>query len=91
MQLNDLEQKRVKNTIRRMAKVLMFAFSGKTDIYIGFYALMTAQMLICRYFDEDCKNEDEFKNIKRCLLKNLSDFTKTMYAQQFKGGQNGRY
>lgn len=91
MQLNDLEQVKVKSTIRRMAKVLTFAFGNKTDIFIGFYALMTAQMLICRYFDEDCKNEDEFKNVKRCLLKNLSDFTKTMYAQQFKGGQNGRH
>ena len=85
MQLTEIEQKKVKNTIRRMAKVLQFAFSDKTDIFVGFYALMTAQMLICRYFDEDCKNEDDFKNVKRCLLKNLSDFTKTMYGTQFKG------
>lgn len=86
MQLTEIEEKRVKNTIRRMARVLMFAFANKTDIYIGFYALMIAQMLICRYFDEDCKDEIEFKNIKRCLLKNLSDFTKVMYAQKFKKG-----
>jgi hypothetical protein len=85
MQLTDIEARKVKNTIRRMAKVLSFAFSDKTDIYVGFYALMTAQMLICRYFDEDCKDEVEFKNVKRCLLKNLSDFTKTMYGTQFKG------
>ena len=91
MQLTEIEEKRVKNTIRRMAKVLMFAFANKTDIYIGFYALMTAQLLICRYFDEDCTNEDEFKNIKRCLLKNLSDFTKTIYAQEYKGGKNVRH
>lgn len=87
MQLNDFEQIKIKNTIRRMVKVLRFAFCNKTDIFIGFFALMTAQTLICRYFDEDCENEDEFKNIKCCLLKNLSDFTKTMYAQRFKGSK----
>jgi len=91
MQLNDFEQLKVKNTIRRMVKVLMFAFGNETDIFVGFYALMTAQVLICRYFGEDCHDENEFINVKKCLLKNLSDFTKTMYAQEFKGGQNVRY
>ncbi len=87
MQLNDMEQMKVKNIIRNMAKVLSFGFQGHSDLFIGFYALMTAQMFIMRYFDEECADETEFKNIKRCILKNLSDFTKTMYAQEFKGGK----
>jgi len=85
MQLNDLQQKQVKNVIRRMQKVLHFAFRGENDIFIGFYALMTAEMLIKQYFDDICEDEVEFKNVKRCLLKNLSDFTKTMYGTQLKG------
>jgi len=82
-----MEQMKVKNIIRNMAKVLSFGFQGHSDLFIGFYALMTAQMFIMRYFDEECADETEFKNIKRCILKNLSDFTKTMYAQEFKGGK----
>ncbi len=85
MQLTDIEAK-IKNTIRKMAKVLSFAFSNKTDLYIGFYALMTAEMLLKRYFDEDCNNEIEFKNVKCCILKNLSDFTKKLYGMQFSKG-----
>lgn len=91
MQLNDLEQKKIVNTIRKMSKILRFAYPDKTDIFIGFYALMTAQAYILRYFDEDCASEEEFKNMKRNILKQLSDFTKTMYAQDYKGGNNGRY
>lgn len=83
MQLNDLEEKKVKNTIRRMAKVLQFAFNGKSDLYIGFYALMTAQMLLKRYFDEDCTDAAEFKSVKACILNNLSEFTKTIFKMQF--------
>jgi hypothetical protein len=88
MQLTEFEQMKVKNTIRKMARVLMFAFSKNSCLFIGFYALMTAQMFIEKYFDEECQNETEFVNIKRCLLKNLSEFTKSMYAQEFKGGNN---
>lgn len=88
--MTEIEQKKVKNTIRRMAKALYFAFRGENDIFIGFYALMTAQMLICQYF-EDCDDESEFKNIKRCLLKNLSEFTKAVYGTEFKGGKDVRH
>lgn len=83
MQLNNLEEKKVKNTIRRMSKVLQFAFRGKSDLYIGFYALMTAQLMLKRYFDEDCNDPTEFKNVKACILKNLSEFTKTFFQMQF--------
>lgn len=81
--LNDLEEKRVKNVIRRMAKVLQFAFQGKSDLYIGFYALLTARLLIKRYFEEDCVSYQEFKNIKPCVLNSLSELTKTIYEMQF--------
>lgn len=83
MQLNDLEEKRVKNAIRRMAKVLRFAFSGKSELYIGFYALLTASFLIKRYFEEDCGSYQEFKNVKPCVLNSLSELTKTIYEVQF--------
>lgn len=83
MQLNDFEQRKVKNTIRRMSKVLQFAFRGKSDLYIGFYALMTAQLLLKRYFDEECNDPTEFKKVKPCILKNLSEFTKSIFKMQF--------
>ncbi len=83
MQLNDLEQRKIKNTIRRMSKVLQFAFRGKSDLYIGFYALLTASFLIKRYFEEDCESYQEFKNVKPCVLNSLSELTKTIYEVQF--------
>lgn len=83
MQLNDLEEKRVKNTIRRIATALRFLFNDKSDLYIGFYALLTASFLIKRYFEEDCESYQEFKNIKPCVLNSLSELTKTIYEVQF--------
>ena len=83
MQLNDLEEKRVKNTIRRMATALRFLFNDKSDLYIGFYALLTASFLIKRYFEEDCESYQEFKNAKPCVLNSLSELTKTIYEVQF--------
>ena len=71
MQLNDLEEKRVKNTIRRIATALRFLFNDKSDLYIGFYALLTASFLIKRYFEEDCESYQEFKNVKPCVLNSL--------------------
>ena len=89
MQLNDLEEKRVKNTIRRIATALRFLFNDKSDLYIGFYALLTASFLIKRYFEEDCESYQEFKNVKPCVLNSLSELTKTIYEVQFvkKGGK----
>lgn len=84
MELNSFEEKKVKNTIRRMSKVLQFTFRGKNDLYIGFYALMTAQLMLKRYFDEDCNDPAEFRSVKPCILKNLSEFTKTIYGIEFK-------
>lgn len=83
MQLNDLEEKRVKNTIRRIATALRFLFNDKSDLYIGFYALLTASFLIKRYFEEDCESYQEFKNFKPCVLNSLSKLTKTIYEVQF--------
>lgn len=83
MQLNDLEEKRVKNTIRRIATALRFLFNDKSDLYIGFYALLTASFLIKRYFEEDCESYQEFKNVKPCVLNSLSELTKTIYEVQF--------
>ena len=83
MQLNDLEEKRVKNTIRRIATALRFLFNDKSDLYIGFYALLTAQLMLRLYFYEDCNDPTEFKNVKACILKNLSEFTKTFFQMQF--------
>lgn len=83
MQLNDLEEKRVKNTIRRIATALRFLFNDKLDLYIGFYALLTASFLIKRYFEEDCESYQEFKNVKPCVLNSLSELTKTIYEVQF--------
>jgi CRISPR/Cas system CMR subunit Cmr4 (Cas7 group RAMP superfamily) len=85
MQLNDMEQAKIRNTIRKFSKALIFAFPDKTDIYIGYFALMTAQMFINRYFDEDVATETEFKNIKRCLLADISEFTKNLYSKTYKG------
>lgn len=85
--LNDLEEMRVKSIIRKMSKVLQFAFKGKTDVFIGFYALMTSQLLIKRFFDEDCASFEEFKALKTCLLKNMSDFQKSIFLMEYKGGQ----
>ena len=84
MQINDMDEAKIKNTIRKMQRCLSLAFPDKGDLSIGFYALLTAQVLINRYFDEDCENEVEFKNIKCCLLNNLSEFTKTVFKTQFK-------
>lgn len=83
MQLNDLEEKRVKNTIRRIATALRFLFNDKSDLYIGFYALLTASFLIKKYFEEDCESYQEFKNVKPCVLNSLSELTKTIYEVQF--------
>lgn len=83
MQLNDLEEKRVKNTIRRIATALRFLFNDKSDLYIVFYALLTASFLIKRYFEEDCESYQEFKNVKPCVLNSLSELTKTIYEVQF--------
>lgn len=83
MQLNNLEEKRVKNTIRRIATALRFLFNDKSDLYIGFYALLTASFLIKRYFEEDCESYQEFKNVKPCVLNSLSELTKTIYEVQF--------
>ena len=85
MQLTDLEQRIIKNTVKKFAKVLMLAFPDKTFIYIGYYAFLTAQAFIERYFAEEVQDEDEFRNIKRCLLNDLSEYTKSMYAKQYKG------
>ena len=87
MQINDLEEQKIKNTIRRMNKVLSFAFAGKSDLYIGFYALLTSKYLISRYFDEDCKDKDEFKNIRKCLVKVLSEYSQMVFKKDFKGGK----
>ena len=83
MQLNDLEEKRVKNTIRRIATALRFLFNDKSDLYIGFYALLTASFLIKRYFEEDCESYQAFKTVKPCVLNSLSELTKTIYEVQF--------
>lgn len=83
MQLNDLEEKRVKNTIHRIATALRFLFNDKSDLYIGFYALLTASFLIKRYFEEDRESYQEFKNVKPCVLNSLSELTKTIYEVQF--------
>ena len=85
MQINDMDEKRIKNTIRRMQKVLAFAFPDKTDLYIGFYALMTSKYLISRYFDNDCETKDEFQHVRKCLVKDLSEYTKMIFSKEFKG------
>ena len=89
--LTELDEKRIKNTIRRMAKVLCFAFPNKSDIYVGFYALMTAQNLIKRYFDEDCTDASEFKHLRACLINNVSEMQKQLYEMKFKGGSSERH
>lgn len=89
--LNDLQEMKVKSIIRKMSKVLQFAFRGRTDVFIGFYALMTAQLFIQRYFEEDCESFEEFKALKTCLLKNLSEFQKSIFLVEFKGGRNERH
>lgn len=85
MQINDFDEKRIKNTIRKMQKCLSFAFPDKTDLYIGFYALMTSKYLISRYFDEDCATKDEFQNVRKCLIKDLSEYSKMIFSKEFKG------
>lgn len=87
--LTEIDEKRIKNTIRRMAKVLMFAFPNKSDIYIGFYALLTAQNLIKRFFEEDCDNASEFKHLRACLINQISEMQKELYEIKFKGGIHG--
>lgn len=83
-ELNDLEEKKVKNTIRRVAKVLRFAFNGKSDLYIGTYALLTAQTLFMSWLDNDCPNSQEHKTAKSNILRILSEFTKSIFQMQFK-------
>lgn len=81
--LNDLEERKVKNTIRRVAKVLRFAFNGKSDLYIGTYALLTAQTLFMSWLDNDCLTLQEHKIAKSNMLRILSEFTKTIFKMQF--------
>lgn len=93
MQLNDIDKIRMQNVMRKLAKVLRFAFSGKSDIYIGFYALLTAQAMILSYMKEDCRNKEDFKQIKINLIKTLTEFQKEVFAMSFKEvrGNNGRH
>ena len=90
MKLSELEEKIIKKTMLKTAKVLLLAFRDKSDIFIGFYALLTAQTFINQFFD-GCESETEFKEIKCCLLRNLSEFQKKIYAVEFKGGNNVRH
>lgn len=83
-ELNDFEQRRLKNTIRRTAKVLRIAFAGKSDLYIGTYALLTAQTLLTSHFNNECRNEKEHKIVKSNVLRVLSDFTKSIFQMQYK-------
>lgn len=85
MQLTDSEKKQIKSTIRRMQKVLSFAFPDRSNIYIGYYALMTSKYLVSQYFDEDCTNAEEFKAIRKCIVNDLSEYTKTIFSKEFKG------
>ncbi len=82
-ELNDLEERKVKNTIRRVAKVLRFAFRGKSDLYIGTYALLTAQTLFMSWLDNDCKTPQDYKTAKSNMLRILSEFTKSIFQMQF--------
>lgn len=88
MELNDIEIMQMKKIICRMGQVLTFAFADKSQIFIGFYALLTAQMIIQQYFDEECSDIEEFKTVQKSLLKNESDFIQSLYKLEFKGGEN---
>lgn len=81
MQLNDFDEMKIKNTICKFQKVLSLAFPDKTDLYIGYYALMTSKYLINRYFDEDCDNETDFKHLRKCLVKDLSQYSKYSFPE----------
>ncbi|MCD8025171.1 MAG: hypothetical protein LUE64_06515 [Candidatus Gastranaerophilales bacterium] len=91
MRLNDFEEQKLKNNIRKMGKVLRFAFYGKSDAYIGTYALLASQALMESYLNSDCENENEFKQLRACLINTLSEYQKSIYLTKFKGGQYGRY
>lgn len=86
--LTEFQEQQVKKVMRRMAKALSFAFAGKSDIYIGFYALLTAQTFISRYFDEDCASKEEFTQIKKSLIANISQFQKNLFAMNYKGDKH---
>ena len=91
MQLNDLEQKKIANTIRRMYKALVFAFPNKSEEFISAYALLTSKNIINRYFDETCKSKDDFVNARKFFIAQLSEYSKMIFSKEFKGVNNGRH
>lgn len=82
-QLNDLEKRKVENTIHRVVRVLRLTFNDKSDLYIGTYALLTAQALFMSWLDNDCKTPQDYKTAKSNMLRILSEFTKTIFKMQF--------
>ena len=56
----------------------------------GIYALCCAYSLV-KEFLLNCKDENDFKDVKVIVLRLLSEFTQELFAQDFKGGNYGRF
>ena len=76
----------IKNTIKKMYCVLTMAFREKSVIWIGYYALLTAETLIFKYLDKECESAEEFKEIQTGMIAVLSEFTKGIYSRRYKRG-----
>lgn len=86
-ELTEFENKKVQHEIKRMAKAINLAFYGRTDIFKGFYALLTARAFIRRYFAEDVTDPIEFKEVRVCLNKVLSEFMQEVFSAEM-GAKN---
>jgi len=95
MQLNDIEEKKVKNTVRKFAKVLRLAFMNKDDGHIGFYALLAGFNLVMEYLETMSKENDwdDFQCCKISLINLLTNFQSNVFKIQFNEseGQSGRH
>lgn len=87
-QLTELENKRVEKEIKRMRKAINLSFYGRTDIFKGFYALLTARTFIRRYFAEDVNDATEYREVRICLNKILSEFMQEVFLMEFRELKN---
>ena len=83
--LTELQEKQIAKIIGKMSRVLSLAFAGEKEIVIGLYTLLTAQTFICRYLKKDSITHEEFMQIKKSLIINISNFQKLLFAMDYKG------
>lgn len=87
--LTEIENQKVKNTIKKFARIINLAFAKEKDNFKGVYCLLCSQVFIEKYLTENCEDKDEFNEIRVWLYKVLIQYAQNVFAMEYKeGGQN---